>query len=408
MKRWMACLISLLLVFTTAGHAENTQEALLGMPAERLNAFNEAWFFGDAHEYQHDLCIATLQLAQDAFRGSDDAPDEAIRLFFDNRGFSDPQIDDYAIKTADTIGSAISHRTIENDDSSSTLIAVAVCGGNYSMEWLSNFDVGTEALHKGFSESARKVVQRIEEYIAFHQIENPRFWITGYSRAAAVSNLTAAFLSQQGIAGDSQIFCYTFATPRTVIDKNAHLQHRNIFNIINQADLVPHVPLAAWGYTWYGSTIYLPTSQNQSLNYDRLLPAFNEACRLLSCPLPAQDGDKSFADKAELCAKGLAMSVTTPQLYADFYQPIIGKLITGEEMLLSEQLLISMMLMKAFNYVLKDDGVSITLSNISDIADVLPAMVPLLPMLLQHMPQIYAAWLLSMDGDAFLRSSMHP
>ena len=97
-----------------------------------------------------------------------------------------------------------------------TLVAVAVSGGNYQMEWLSNFEVGQEGAkitaHKGFTEAAQKVKARITAYLA--ETEGPYIlWLAGYSRAAAVSNMTAALLLQEGTAQRDHLFAYTFATP---------------------------------------------------------------------------------------------------------------------------------------------------------------------------------------------------
>ncbi|MBQ4074276.1 MAG: hypothetical protein IJD39_03650 [Clostridia bacterium] len=413
MKRWIACILALMLSFSCTAMAETAAGSFDPAKAEMLNDFEHTWFLSDAHEYQHPLCLASIQLAQAAFRGDDAAPDASIRQYLKSHGFSQPRIDEYALKTADTIGTAIAHRTVGEGNQERTLVVIAVCGGNYSMEWLSNFDVGLESVHKGFGDSARKIVSRVQEYLSAHQIHDPLFWITGYSRAAAVSNLTAAFLSQEGIADDASIFCYTFATPRTVIGSDAANAHQNIFNIVNNADLVPHVPLAAWGYGWYGRTLYLPSSLTETLDYAAMLPAFESAYSYLAGdnPLPGIDaslieanflpgGDASFADKAVMCARGMALSAGTPKKYADHYQAILNKVFTGEEMQKAEQLLMVTMLMNAANTALKKEGVVISVT--SDLENALAALSPLVPVLMQHMPQIYTGWLLSIDDASIL------
>lgn len=409
MKRWFTFFLAIVLLIPSLGMAAEKPASFDPSDLNRFSVFDEAWFLQDAHIYQHPLCLASIQLAQAAFRGDDTAPDASIVSFLSERNFLDIQIDEYAWKNSETIGSAIAHRSIGDQE----LVVIALCGGNYGLEWLSNFDVGTSKFHKGFSESAEKVLNRIAAYLERYQLQNPRFWIAGFSRAAAVSNLTAAFLAEKAIADDSDIFCYTFATPRTVIDENSSSQHQNIYNIIHFADLVPHVPLSSWGYGWYGNTLYLPSSLYSKIPYSDMLPAFCAAFSYLTGadPVVGMDismlypavlaGDFDYADKAYLCTKGMTISVPNTTKYQAQYQKVIGKLITGEEMMTAEQMMLLTVLMNAANTALKEEGVIISFTG--KLEDEIQKLLPLAPMLMQHMPQVYAAWLISMnDADQLM------
>ena len=49
------------------------------------------------------------------------------------------------------------------------------------------------------------------------------------------------------------VFAYTFASPGTTTYANATAdRYKSIFNIINEDDLVPQLPMSAWGFTRYG------------------------------------------------------------------------------------------------------------------------------------------------------------
>ena len=78
---------------------------------------------------------------------------------------------------------------------------------------------------------------------------NTVLWITGHSRGGALANLVA---SKRIDAGYS-VFAYTFASPGTTTYANATAdRYKSIFNIINEDDLVPQLPMSVWGFTRYG------------------------------------------------------------------------------------------------------------------------------------------------------------
>ena len=79
------------------------------------------------------------------------------------------------------ISSCIAQREIETGEEPFTLIAVAVCGGNYSGEWESNVTVGEADRHQGFSDAAELVENRILGYIARQKLSDQKIkiWISG-------------------------------------------------------------------------------------------------------------------------------------------------------------------------------------------------------------------------------------
>ena len=230
--------------------------------------YDDGLFLEDARIYQHPLAQLSMGMALSAFRWSfEDEPDTNtyIQKFFEEAGFSDILMSDYEKSpSAYTISSCIARREIETGEEPFTLIAVAVCGGNYSGEWASNVTVGESDRHQGFSTAAELVENRILGYIARQKLSDRKIkiWISGYSRAAAVANITAADLTDLGIVPASDLFAYTFATPRAA--KNITGTYPNIFNIIGKMDLVPKVTPAEWGYGRYGTDFYTPSRETDS------------------------------------------------------------------------------------------------------------------------------------------------
>lgn len=220
---------------------------------------SDAWFEADADEYCHPLAQLSLGMAMSAFRTTSGLADANVIDFLTQLGFTELVSEDYnRTPGLETISTVIGHRELSSGE---TLLVVAVCGQGYQNEWLSNFDVGDQQEHKGFSVSADKVVQRVERYMEAHQINRARLWMSGYSRAAAVSNLTGAKLMKKGLFHEKNAFIYTFATPRTT---RAPEPYPNIFNIVGKFDPVTKVPYSEWGYERHGVTLYTPAQETDS------------------------------------------------------------------------------------------------------------------------------------------------
>lgn len=164
------------------------------------------------------------------------------------------------------------YRALKMDGERYDLIAVLVSGyssGGY--EWNSNLNIGSGKEHRGFFLAAGELYDCIQDYISRNGRNDARLrlWITGHSRGAAVANLTAVRLNDA--CGAENVFCYTFACPAVqVMDGNEAQNAQNIFNYINENDLVPCVPPLAWGFRRYGRDIAF--SRRYALKDGLLLP----------------------------------------------------------------------------------------------------------------------------------------
>ena len=253
--------------------------------------YDESWFFKDSTDYNHNLARMSIRMAMAAARTSD----VSIVDLFDTLDFSyvneisgtddnlkvkDGDTIKYPSPTKDTIGYAIGSKEITDENGETiTLIAVAVRGGGYKAEWASNFTIGPSSEHAGFSQAANYVVNAVKDYISERNIKsNIKIWMTGYSRAAATTNIAAHTLTADARNGripgleQTGIYAYCFECPRTVWTTHPSYKadDSNIFNIVNPVDFVPLVAPEAWKFDRYGVTYYLPSSE---LNYSN----FNEA-----------------------------------------------------------------------------------------------------------------------------------
>ena len=196
-----------------------------------------------------------------------------------NCGFDDISInEDYILDTAYNPGIDDGHNMgvcIGNKELSdgSTLIAIALRGAGYGCEWIGNFTVmGSTKYHIGFYRASQKVLLHLYHYIKNYNLSGKKVkvWITGYSRAGAVANLTAAYLCDNGVAGcdcdSSYVYAYTFEAPQGTKAEDYHAQrYSGIWNIVNPIDPVPMFAMTtSWGYNRYGETKWLPSNASDN------------------------------------------------------------------------------------------------------------------------------------------------
>ena len=236
--------------------------------------FTDYPFYQPATQYDGNLAVMSLAMALSAnraLRSSDDPdawfdPSLHLQKYLTDAGFTHIRKDDYSKETSMyTISMAMGSRVFEREgEEPFTLIAIGVCGGGYGNEWQSNMTPGSGELHKGFLSASQLVIDRLAGYILTNGIEgNIKVWISGFSRAAAVSNVTAGLLVRDGMFPKEDVYAYTFATPAAV--HNAPQSgYENIFNILNPMDVVPQVMPYDWGYSRFGADLFIPVTEFSS------------------------------------------------------------------------------------------------------------------------------------------------
>ncbi|MCR5448736.1 MAG: hypothetical protein K6F23_05005 [Solobacterium sp.] len=285
MKKIIYCLLSMLVLLNLAVpvYAEESSDeetitltdyffAVTTQENHSLDVpFNASWFKNDARVYNHDLAKLSLGLATSAFRPNKNhivenrAPDYNLRYFLRQGGFDDLRSDDYdKDPSMYTVSTVMGHRTVGEGDEAFELIAVGICGQGYMDEWESNLTIGTRKNPEGFYSAAHLVYDRVFGYISEKHLNGKmKIWISGFSRAAAVSNITASLLSDSDTFSQETVFAYTFATPMTVREDEP-AKYENIFNICGKMDPVTNMPFADWGYTRYGVTYHTPSLETDS------------------------------------------------------------------------------------------------------------------------------------------------
>jgi hypothetical protein len=240
-------------------------------------------FFNNNQNYSEKLSVLSSLFAADIYDGTyvsvtdgtsggSDDPTSIGKLF----GLSDVEdikieAKDYVVDKDDLSEIIIGHRLVEYKGVKREVIILSIRGTNgTNAEWSSNFDVGADTTdytnatgshpqwtnkdnHKGFDVTANRILDKVNNYLSRYQISDstPKsILIVGHSRGAAIANLLGTHFENNP---NYLSYTYTFAAPNTTTAENTS-SYKTIFNIVNDDDIIPALPLEKWGFNKYGVT----------------------------------------------------------------------------------------------------------------------------------------------------------
>ena len=293
---------------------------------EKMDAYySESFFYGPATTFNPQLATLSMNMANHSIVLKDKTgkyDDEWYRNqpnrlseFLTAIGFDsfDCNEDYRKITGFNTIGIGVAKKTMSVGDKEYTLIAMAPRSGGYYYEWSNNVWIGTgkdsDSMHEGWYNAANKAVAFVKQYIQDKEISGDvKIWTAGFSRGGATCNIFSALVDNsidQGthILGDSislkneDVYTYTFESPQganinsTTVKPPKDEIYSNIWNIIEPNDLVPKVAMSGWGFTRFGTDVFITTQFFDAWN-------FEENRNILSC-FYGMDSIKS-SDKLEM------------------------------------------------------------------------------------------------------------
>ena len=262
-------------LFSADGHAVSSEVT-----------WDDDWFFQDATSYNHDLAhvcavLSAVANAESAYYQQGSTAPAYAEHAFSGLGFDEVSTASYRYRSevldelrglvdgTDVVAYTLATKRIRSSETGvEKELVVVVVRGSYGSEWLSNIRIeGAEgdADHLGFTLAAQEIVSDLEARAAELDPDVERSYLfCGHSRGGAVANLLASYAD--GAAGGSHalataadVRAYTFATPNCTSAGDARsATYDNIFNVLNPSDLVPRLPLSAWGYERYGRDVWLP------------------------------------------------------------------------------------------------------------------------------------------------------
>ena len=222
--------------------------------------WNDKWLTENSHVYRPDLVKACAALSALVYDKSDIdhvlTCSQSDDFSYDNTGMGFELVDQgtsYGARTFqdnDHVAYRIARKTYYKDGQKFILYCIPI-RGTTGAEWFSNFtNLGENAngYHEGFYLAADELMRELRGIFAEEDKTEPSqrcVLITGHSRGAAVSNIVSSWLIEEGLVSSFNLFSYNIACPNV----SKHVQsYPCIFNILNKGDVVPTMPLAAWGY----------------------------------------------------------------------------------------------------------------------------------------------------------------
>ena len=248
---------------------------------ESIFYYSDGFFAGDTNTYNPQLATASMCLAGAAGYSNEYGKDDRtggmssdyldksqnFRQFVSDIGCKDEDIfvNNFNVMKpdADTIGVGIASKPIFG---TKTLVIIGVRGMGYEKEWISNMSLGASGEAAGWSSAATQVMAELDAYLTRKGIdgtsENTIFWIAGYSRAGATSNLTAKRIVDKYDNNGTHTFAYPLEAPKGGVasEKVDGNNYNCIHNVVNQNDIVPWTGTTEMGFIRYGVDHYIPGS----------------------------------------------------------------------------------------------------------------------------------------------------
>lgn len=306
--------------------------------------WDDDWFFADPTDYNHELAttcsvLSTIANAESNYYQAHTGAPAYMENALAELGFESVSTASYSYRseivdevvnfltnTNDVTAYSVGVKRLTNNETGQTrtLMLVSI-RGSYGSEWISDANMGDtltdeEGNHLGFDTAAEEIIADLAAGIEKYAEEGGdtsdiSLLVTGHSRGGAAANIVAAYADEAAEAQfplipASNIYCYAFAVPRTTVASTARdARYDNIFNILNPSDMVPRLPLEAWGYERYGRDVWLPAygSAGFEAYYAEVERRF-EGNVGVDCPADPQD-----ATTVDALEKNLAEEVPTQE-----------------------------------------------------------------------------------------------
>ena len=237
--------------------------------------YSDGYFSDPATVYDEHLATMSMCLAGSAMSSYDgaaiDYPTKScnVRELLDRIGCTDVCVNaDFMVKPGeDTIGVCLGRKKIEVNGEEFTLIPIGIRGAGYEKEWIGNMKVGSEGDALGFRKACDRAKETVDAYLKKYNIDSTKtkFWIAGFSRAGAVTDLLTAALTDAYDPTGANVYGYSFATPQGAYNKSR--SYPNSHCTINSSDAVPMVVPSYMGFSHYGDDVLIEDRSEEFKSY---------------------------------------------------------------------------------------------------------------------------------------------
>ena len=219
-------------------------------------------FFGDNTTFNMDVAIASLLICSGA-------PRVTLGLL-ETMGFTNINVENIGVIDNDQHRAAFGYRRVMYNGITRDIMIIHTTAAYGLAGWISNYDIGADIPeyfeltgsdhhewtnhehHKGYDVTANRIIAAAKDYIYTHQLSDDLIiWTMGLSRGGGLASLIGAYFERET---NAKTFVYPIANPAITTSASAK-EYQTIFNIINENDMTPLLPPAAWGFTRLGTDI---------------------------------------------------------------------------------------------------------------------------------------------------------
>jgi len=279
--------------------------------------YSDYWFLEDSSILNPELAVMSSIVDGTSYSNTEDGEGGRINALMQAMGYADIRLNTYFsenLTLENSIGAIVGKKAIKDYDGNPyTLVALFPRNAGYRDEWVGNFNVGVDGIHKGFLEIRDELLRFLKKYITESNVTGSiKLWAAGYSRGAAATNLLGGYLDDnpkylgENISLKSKdLFVYTIGTPNPIpsgLAKSSVLSvagprgesykdtdipayayegeagtvdpsdasYQNIHNFVAVGDYITKLPSPEWGFTRYGVTekvVYGDEHMREFLNY---------------------------------------------------------------------------------------------------------------------------------------------
>lgn len=205
------------------------------------------YFLDSAENYNHNLAMAGLAIS--SLTNNPDRFEDTLKNDF---GFDDIKYKPYS--GVNMPGYAFAHKSFTYKSQKKHIILIAIRGtnANLSYAFVSDFITDIKSQVDGFIPSTLYIKGMFDDYIkGIYGCDksNTILFITGHSLGGGIAQSFAP-IAEKYVSDNSRSFIYTYAATNVAVNIGGYY---NVHNIVNEADIVPYLPVAfkKYGRIWY-------------------------------------------------------------------------------------------------------------------------------------------------------------
>ena len=234
-------------------------------------------YIGDNPNYNPQLAHMLIAMCNSVYN------ETSMKATFSSFGFKDSDsVTDHNMWDGIFIGYGMAKKELKNGKK---LVLIVGRGTEENVEWISNLNAKVDIAtgqHRGFSKAANGLYSKMINFLGTRDFSNTQFIITGFSRGAAVANILAGRLADNGVP-QRDIYAYTFACPDVGLFSNEKVNsYECIFNIADAEDIVSWVPRTIIGNIWnkFGKSYWYSNIWNDYEGLEMCTDAHNQVAYL--------------------------------------------------------------------------------------------------------------------------------